>query len=181
MSIRRKTVTQEEINQILFGKTDESDNSDCDASSTSEDEISNIDEVDDLEMNEENYETLVRTPVVKNEDIKQQLFVAFAGPVHNLPPSLTALHYFKLLFPDEFCESIRIHSNKYTEFCMKKKSCDDKNWEQIESVKEIWGYIAILLIMSIARVPKVSDYWSKNLIVGNEMIKKICLETEFFK
>ncbi|GBO08468.1 hypothetical protein AVEN_256070-1, partial [Araneus ventricosus] len=66
---RRKTIALEEINQFLFGEIDASDNSDCDESSTSEDEAkisTNMDEVDYLEMNDENYEKLVWTPDVPN-------------------------------------------------------------------------------------------------------------------
>ena len=74
-----------------------------------------------------------------------------SGPVHNLPPGSSALEYFKILFPDSFCEIIRINTNKYAEFRAKMKEKVDAGWTPVESTREIWGYIAIAFVMSIVK------------------------------
>lgn len=199
MSGRKKGLTQDQINQILFCEdTDESEISDLEEGegwelSEADEEIDEEDtsvlfeeptdvsvEVDIL-VDPVDYSKLVWVHDVKNEEMEHLPFDSPCGPVHSLPPGSNALEYFKILFSDAFCEIIRNNTNKYADFIAKMKGKVDAGWTPIESTQEIWGYIAIQFIMSIVKMPRLTDYWSSNPILGNEMVKKIMTRDRFFK
>jgi hypothetical protein len=62
-----------------------------------------------------------------------------------------------------------------------KRKKTDGNWRPIEDNSEMWAFIAILLIMSLVRMNKLRDYWSKNPILGHDLIKQIMPRNRFLK
>ncbi|KAG8173871.1 hypothetical protein JTE90_023644, partial [Oedothorax gibbosus] len=174
MSYRRKRgLTQEEINAILFADDSSDDreyseidddddfeendtsvifsstapgNSDSDSDASSEDTEEKFENAD--ESDEEEQE-VTWTSTVNSSAFSFHNFEGDPGPVHNLPPGSNALDYFKLLFTNDMLEEIRINTNKYAEFCQTNKEKQDKNWAPIEKTEELEAFICIQLIMSI--------------------------------
>ncbi|KAG8184130.1 hypothetical protein JTE90_008911 [Oedothorax gibbosus] len=107
-------------------------------------------------------------------------FKVGGGPKHNLPVGSEVVDYFKLIFNDDMCEEIRENTNKYAEFV--KESTPNKwepignkkwTWKPISHIQEMWNYLTILMIMGIAKLPRLQDYWSANPILGDCMNKVI--------
>lgn len=185
---RKKVLTQEEIDAILFHDTDESDLeeeddgwNECSMMENEENFDSSIIE-DNTSGTLDNEGTEVEwSEIIGNENIKLTEFNHFAGPVHDLPVGSSSLDYLKLFLTDEVLEPMRINTNKYAEFCASKRGYVDKKWHPIETVQELWTYFTVLLIMSINYVPRLSDYWSDNLSLGNEQIKRLMTRDRFVK
>lgn len=191
---RRKVLTQEEIDTILFDDTDESDleieddgwgessllenNEIFDTSE--ENEKTEIDDTDSF-LESDADEDIIWSEDIENENIKISDFHSSCGPVHNLPVGSTPLQFLKLFFTDEIMETIRINTNKYAEFCEKKRGYRDENWSPIETISELWLFFTIMLIMSINHLPRILDYWSTNPILGNEMVKRLMSRNRFKK
>ncbi|GBN18800.1 hypothetical protein AVEN_39722-1 [Araneus ventricosus] len=101
--------------------------------------------------------------------------------VHDLPVGSSPFDYFKLLFSTSRCETIMINTNKYAEYVQKEKNVTDAKWKPIEHISDIWNFIAIILIMSIAKSPKMKNYWSTYPILGDEMVKNTMTWDGFMK
>ena len=193
---RRKGLSDEEIEALLFADTDESELEEEDdgwkenSMTENDNSFAENDDNFDASISEENEndatnseeETQVKwSEIIENAKIKLNEFNNFAGPMHNLPVGSTPLNYLKLFLTDEVLEIVRINTNKYAEFCAENRGSADKEWYPIENVKEIWAYFTILLIMSVNQVPRISDYWSNSPFLGNEMVKKIMSRNRFTK
>lgn len=193
----RKTLTQDEIEKILFNDTDESDQDLSDEeenlekiktsrelgndSIISDGESENEGEKDHIEENATNGLVEWDSEDVHNEHICMPKFKHFSGPVHNLPPGSSALQYLKLFMTDEICDNIRTNTNKYAEYCAKVRGCKDDSWQPIFFIKELWAFFTILFVMSVNHLPRISDYWSKNEALGNERVKKMMTKNRFLK
>lgn len=185
---RKKVLTQDEIDAILFHDTDESDLEEEDdgwnESRMMENE-GNFDSsfIDDsLNGTADNEDMEVEwSEIVENENIELKEFNHFAGPVHNLPVGSTPLDYLKLFLTDDVLDSVRRNTNKYAEFCARKRGSIDREWRPIETIRELWTYFTVLLVMSINHVPRISDYWSEDPSLGNERIKRLMTRNRFVK
>ncbi|GBM76346.1 hypothetical protein AVEN_47712-1 [Araneus ventricosus] len=77
------------------------------------------------------------------------------------------------------CEKIRENTNKYAGFV---KSATLDKWEPIgdikwlwkpfEDIEELFSFIATILIMGIAKLPRIKDFWPSNPMLGNDKVKR---------
>ncbi|GBN13439.1 PiggyBac transposable element-derived protein 4 [Araneus ventricosus] len=104
-----------------------------------------------------------------------------SGPVHNLPTGSDPSEYFKLFFTNSMCLTVRVNTNKYAEYIQEKKNITHSKSKPVEFVEEIWNFLSVMLIMSIARLPKMSDYWASNRMLGNDMIKRTMTRDRFME
>lgn len=193
MSKYRKKLSREEIDAILFADTDESDldseddgwdesfpieNEEIDASILEETE--NVED-EDLLLENACDENITWSETVNNDKINFSAFSCNSGPVHNLSVGSSPLDFLKLFFTDQVMSCICTNTNKYADFCAEKRGSEDKEWSPLQSNDELWAFFAVLLIMSINHLPRISDYWSNNPILGNNMIKKIMSRNRFLK
>ncbi|GBN19378.1 hypothetical protein AVEN_218365-1, partial [Araneus ventricosus] len=192
----RKVLTQEEINKVLFEDTDESDldlsdeDSELDTSNTFqasdsstllESDSDSEEDVEDCKDNNSEKTVEWESNFIENKKISIPKFHHLSGPMHNLPTGSSALQYLKLYMSDEICEHIRLNTNKYAEYCSKQRGYEDKSWYPIASIKEIWAFFTILFVMSIVKMPRIADYWAKNVTLGNERIKSMLAKNRFLK
>lgn len=189
---RRKGLTVDEALQIFFDQdTDESDFSESEIDDDDDNDDNDGEEADtnlvDPHFAEDDYEpddnfiNYEWSSSVDNSAIVIEKFSSSSGPVHDLEPGASALSYLRLLISDDLCDNIIINTNKYADFCQNKRQKKDENWIPISNIREIWCFFGILLVMSIVRMPKLSDYWSTNSILGNQMVKKLMSRTRFMK
>ncbi|GBM31877.1 hypothetical protein AVEN_183284-1 [Araneus ventricosus] len=84
-----------------------------------------------------------------------------------------------MLFTNDMCEKIRENTNKYAEFV--KSATIDKwepigvkkwAWKPIEDIEELFSYMAIILTIGIAKLPRIKYYWSSNPMFGNDQVKR---------
>ena len=93
--------------------------------------------------------TLKRRRLAREDGLQKALasglypeFLGVAGPVNRMNPSSdSTLDFLKLLWPDSLCEHIAGETNEYAR---------QVNW---------------LVEMRIHRVPRIVNYWSRNLLL----------------
>ncbi|GBM24837.1 PiggyBac transposable element-derived protein 4 [Araneus ventricosus] len=200
MSWRKGNLTQAQIEEILYASSSDSELSSEEHGWPTEDSDQfflveperNVDEQESVELPSpildvaapdvnENDTEINWSCKVDNNLIEDNHKIRTSGPVHDLPVGSSPFDYFKLLFSTSMCETIMINTNKYAEYVQKEKNVTDGKWKPIEHISEIWNFIAIILIMSIAKFPKMKNYWSTNPILGNEMIKNTMTRDRFMK
>ncbi|GBM98058.1 Integrator complex subunit 6-A [Araneus ventricosus] len=121
------------------------------------------------------------TTAIDNSKIEVNSPNFCSGLVHNLPTGSDPSEYFKLFFMNSMCETVRVNTNKYAEYIQEKKNITHSKWKPVEFVEEIWNFLSVMLIMSIARLSKMSDYWASNPMLGNDMIKRTMTRDRFME
>ncbi|XP_064387842.1 piggyBac transposable element-derived protein 4-like [Halichondria panicea] len=92
-------------------------------------------------------------------------FKGVVGAADKVDPCNTAfIDFVKLLWPDSLCEHIAEQTNLYA------TQCGAKSWKGTHR-DEIWVFIGIILEMGIHRLPKYTDYWSTNRLLGVQAVK----------
>ena len=193
----RKVLTVDEALQLFFEEdTEESDLSDTDSLNDNDDEeLNNVNDneydvqinqddiniLDDESEQEENLKTYEWKSCVDNSSISFDTFSAPSGPVHALKSDSSALDYLRLLLTDDLCGKIMENTNKYAKFCEMSRKKEDRNWIPISDISEIWCFFLILLVMSVVHMPRLSENWPQNPILGNQMIKKFMSRRRFLK
>ena len=95
------------------------------------------------------------------------VFGGVVGPVDQLDPSVTpCLDFVKLLWPDSLCEYIAKQTNLYA------RQCGAKGWSATNSA-ELWVFLGIVLEMGIHRLPEITDYWSKDPLLGVQSVSNV--------
>ncbi|GBN58679.1 PiggyBac transposable element-derived protein 4 [Araneus ventricosus] len=203
MSKRKRELTKEEIEAILLASDDsvsdlssEDDGWPVDESLADVSFILNNDPGDETDEDQANDEEAANsastfkpswTEQMENGQIDLKQHQKYGGgPKHNLPVGSEAGDYFKMLFTNDMCEKIRENTNKYAEFV--KSATIDKwepigikkwRWKPIEDIEELFNFIAIILIMGIAKLPRIKDYWSSNPMLGNDKVKRTMARDRF--
>ncbi|KAF8778424.1 PiggyBac transposable element-derived protein like [Argiope bruennichi] len=142
------------------------------------------DSEDDIEVSENDSSRQIiewNSNLIENKNISIPKFEQLSGPIHNLPTGSSALQYLKLYLTDEICEKMRLNTNKYAEFCAKQRGYEDKSWYPIASIKEIWAFFTVLFVMSLVKMPRLTDYWAKTATLGNERVKSMMGKHMFLK
>lgn len=86
--------------------------------------------------------------------------------------------YYQLFIDSEIIDEIVIQTNKYAEQKIVQGILDQSikphsictNWTETNS-KEIMRFMSIVIYMGLVTLPKIRDYWSKNVLYKNEFIK----------
>lgn len=86
----------------------------------------------------------------------------------DLPPSTTEYDIFRKIFPKGMFIRIAECTNQRLTKLNRVKSSKRNSTDEYE----IMTFIGVSLIMHYNHVPAIADYWSKNLSLGNESIKK---------
>ncbi|GBL95338.1 PiggyBac transposable element-derived protein 4 [Araneus ventricosus] len=209
MSKRKRTIlSQTEIDAILFGSTsseDEISSEDDDWPKLDSGNDSSVitdkaeidteaeEDADDIDQSHQSIaieedgkgadkdRKISWTTAIDNSKIEVKSPNFCSGPVHNLPTGSDPSEYFKLFFTNSMCETVRVNTNKYAEYIQEKKNITHSKWKPVEFVEEIWNFLSVMLIMSIARLPKMSDYWASNPMLGNDMIKRTMTRDRFME
>ena len=79
------------------------------------------------------------------------------GPYESMDPrSNDPLDFVKLLWPDYLVDLIVEETNRYA----RNKSKDVRDWKAVDR-QEVWTFLGIIVFMSIHRLPRIENYWSK--------------------
>ena len=98
------------------------------------------------------------------------------GPVKPLGSEATPLLYFSQIFGEDTLDHIAQQTNLYAQ---QNPPGESYKWTPT-CADEIKLFIGMLLVMGIHRLPEVSDYWSKNPLLGVSSISK-CMPILRFK
>lgn len=157
--------TNQEILDIYFGDTSESDFSAFDEEENNSTE-SESDDADTIPAN-----TWTRN--VTCTRVGQ--FLAESGP--KLPRTFpvdtsTPVDFFKLLMPPTIYDNIAKETNSYAELCQQEKDKRDEKWKTT-TAEEIKAYIGINVMFGVNPRHEYSDYWSDNPFLACEGIKRV--------
>ncbi len=90
-------------------------------------------------------------------DATRHPFTAQSGPT--TPISSDPMELFSLYITDELVEYIVRYSNMYAEQTMTNE--EFSKWTPISS-KELRAYIGFNILMGLAKLPSINDYWNKS-------------------
>ena len=165
-----------------FGNSDEEDIEDIEGDSSDID-FSGIEE-DGVESNEEeNDESGNEEDTDGNEEDQQQWtaelsnivvdgFSARFRIVVEVGIDPKADDFFTLMFDDGLFDKIVEETNRY----VRQKLADNEQrlgrWRDV-SKPDVKAYFVMCTVMAMNILPKVADYWSSDIFMGNEEIKKV--------
>ena len=90
---------------------------------------------------------------------------SFTGPYESMDPSShSPLDYLHLLWPPYLVDIIVAETNNYAN----QKQAN--GWRDVNS-DDVWTFLGIIVLMNINKVPKISDYWSRDPKVGNSKVR----------
>ena len=79
-----------------------------------------------------------------------------------------------MLWPQSLCDLIVAETNRYAR--LRKKG----NWADVDR-EEMWTFMGINILMGIHRLPRISNYWSRDGLLGIPALKGTCVGTDFGK
>ena len=82
-------------------------------------------------------------------------FAGVEGPSEVLSPDNSALDFFQLVWPESLMSLITLETNRYA---LQKRR---PNWVDV-TIDETRTFLGILILMGIHRLPRISNYWSKD-------------------
>ena len=84
------------------------------------------------------------------------VFMGIEGPSNDANPGdSNALDYLSMLWPATLCELIALETNRYA------LQRGVAKWRDV-STAEIWTFLGIVILMGIKRLPRISNYWSRD-------------------
>ena len=86
-----------------------------------------------------------------------------AGPL--FPVSRDPLEIFSHFFTDDLLSLIVRETNRYAPQCLEDS---DSTWET--NLEEMKAYLGFMIVMGIARLPEIRDYWSTDSKMNNHFI-----------
>lgn len=161
--------------RAIFGDSDEEDTGDIDGDSSDID-FEGIDE-DGEEIDEENGD---EEAAESNKEEQQQWtddlsniavdeFSARSGIVVDVGADPKADDFFTFMFGEDLFDKIVEETNRYA----RQMLADNKHlarWRDVTKA-EVKAYFGMCVIMGMNILPKVADYWSVDIFMGNEGIK----------
>ena len=92
--------------------------------------------------------------------LRLSLISGIERPIEPKDPKCTNFDkYLYLLCPQSLCDLIVVETNSYAR--LRKKG----NWIDVDR-EEIWTFMGINLLMRIHRLPRISNYWSRDSLLG---------------
>ena len=117
-----------------------------------------------------------------------------AGPVpppHNFKPSReagphlpvgmddpTPLDLFRLFFDHNILMLISEHTNSKGRY--RKRTEPAFQWQHDTDPQELEAFFGLLLGMGLVRLPRISHYWSKRIVVGQTFYKSVMSGRRFW-
>ena len=92
-------------------------------------------------------------------------FAGVEGPSEVLSPDNSALDVFQLVWPESLMSLITLETNRYA---LQKRR---PNWVDV-TIDETRTFLGILILMGIHRLPRISNYWSKDSFLGVRPIQE---------
>ena len=83
------------------------------------------------------------------------------GPTKPLASTATAKDFFEQSFDDDLLRHIVDQTNLHVQ---QKRSAQYK-WSNL-TVPELKAFLGVIILMGIARVPRIVDYWSQDSTLG---------------
>ena len=96
-----------------------------------------------------------------------------AGTTPLNPHVSHAMEYLLLLWPASLCELMAVETDRYA--CQKGAS----SWQSV-SLPEIWRFLGITVLMGIKRLPRISNYWSRDSFIGVPNLGRYVSQTRFW-
>ena len=103
-------------------------------------------------------------------------FTSHVGPTVNVPGS--PFEIFRLFFTLKILQHIVDQTNKYAFQCIGSPAF--LSWD-ILTVEELQAYMGFLILMGLAHLPSLSDYWSKDNIFHYSAIASRITRTRFLE
>lgn len=76
------------------------------------------------------------------------------------------------MFSEEQISAFVRHTNNYARLKIAQRGEADPVWYEVTEA-EMRAYLGINIVMGINEMQTYKDYWSKNLLLGNEGIKSV--------
>ena len=159
--------------RAIFRDSDEEDTGDIDGDSSDID-FEGIDE-DGEEIDEENGDEEAAESDEEEEEWTDDLsniavdeFSARSGIVVDVGSDPKADDFFTFMFGEDLFDKI-VETNRYA----RQMLADNKHlarWRDVTKA-EVKAYFGMCVIMGMNILPKVADYWSVDIFMGNEGIK----------
>ncbi|KAL9978523.1 hypothetical protein ACROYT_G016049 [Oculina patagonica] len=177
-------VSAEEF-RAIFGDSDEEDtgnidgdSSDIDFEGIDEDGEESDEEIDNEGADENDHEEPRQQWTANLSNIAAGEFSARSGIVVDVGDEPKADDFFTLMFGEDLFDKIVEETNRYA----RQKLADNQQrlakWRDITK-PELKAYFGICVIMGLNILPKVADYWSSDIFMGNEGIKRVMPKNRF--
>nr|XP_034839973.1 piggyBac transposable element-derived protein 4-like [Maniola hyperantus] len=114
---------------------------------------------------------------------QKQFPLAFTSGIKNIPDTCkTELDYYSLFVDDEIINLMVTMTNCYANKTMilkvLRRSSRLVDWKDCDQ-NEIKKFLGLLIWMGIKKLPKISDYWSKNILYKNPVAGSVMSRNRF--
>ena len=187
---------------VLFSASDEGGNSEEDTSDSSDDNDNDDDDDDDdggssgeedtgdsgEDLSTSGCDQLIGlVPTVKRRKLANNVSLNLSlksgryptykggprGPSTDMDPHCNSpVDYLELVWPASLVDLVASETNRYA---VEKGIC---NWVSV-SRDELWTFLGIVVLMGINRLPRISNYWSKDTLLGRCDIQR-CMTLKRF-
>ena len=111
-------------------------------------------------------------------DIDVNTFTAQSGRSIDVGPDPKADNFFTFMFGEDLFEKIFLETNRYA----RQKFADNEQrlgrWQDVNR-DEMKAYFGVCVIMGINNLPKIADYESSDIFIGNDGIKRTMTKNRF--
>ena len=148
--------------------------------------IVGVDDSEEEEEEEEKEVVLAPTPKVLRLKSERALrlslnsgkyppYLGIEGPTEPKDPQCTDWdEYLYMLWPQSLCDLIVAETNRYAR--LRKKG----NWADVDR-EEMWTFMGINILMGIHRLPRISNYWSRDGLLGIPALKRYMCRNRFWE
>lgn len=178
--------------RAIFGDSDsedvgdiEGDGSDIDFSGIDEDDEESGEEVGGRIRNERAAEGASDTDDEEEEQWTDHLsnipvddFTAQAGFLIDVGIDPKADNFFSFMFGEDLFDRIVVETNRYARQKLAGNEQRLGRWRDVNK-DEMKAYFGICVIMGLNILPKVANYWSSDVFLGNEAIKRVMPKNRF--
>ena len=161
-----------DISDIDFSGIDDVEESDEEGSREVRNEIAAevVAETDDEEEEEEWTADLSRIRVGE--------FTAQAGAVIDVGVDPKADNFFSFMFGEDLFDKIVVETIRYARQKLAGNEQRLTRWRDVNR-DEVKAYFGICVIKGLNVLPKVANYWSSDVYMGNEAIKRVMTKNRF--
>ena len=111
-------------------------------------------------------------------DIDVNTFMAQSGRSIDVGPDPKADNFFTFMFGEDLSEKSFLETNRYA----RQKFADNEQrlgrWRDVNR-DEMKAYFGVCVIMGINNLPKIADYESSDIFIGNDGIKRTMTKNRF--
>ena len=105
-------------------------------------------------------------------------FSAESGIAIDLGVDPKADNFFTFMFDEDLFDKIVVETNRYARQKLAGNEQRLARWRDVNK-DEMKAYFGVCVIMGMNILPKIADYWSSDIFVGNEGVKRVMPKNRF--